>query len=255
MTPEQFRLDGQVALITGGSRNLGRAMTRALADAGADCVICSRHLEEAQATADEIAAETERRIVAHQVDLTVREQLEALVAATLERFGRIDVLINNAGVGLRKPIIEMSDDDWDTVLNLNVRAMFQLTRAVAPHMIARRYGRIINITSALGSIVLPGRSAYCASKGAVIQLTKVMACEWAEHEITVNAIAPGPFDTPYNQLLKQQPEQYERYLNLIPQHRWAAGEEIQSAALFLAAPASSFVTGSVVYVDGGWTAW
>lgn len=252
---DQFRLDGQVALITGGSRSLGKEMTQALAGAGADCVICSRKLAEVQAAADEIAQATGRRLVAHEVDVNSREQLEAMVTATMREFGRLDILINNAGIGMRKPIVEMEDEDWHRVLDTNLTSIFRLTRAVVPHMIARKYGRIINLSSALGSIALPGRSAYCASKGGVNQLTKVMALEWAEHNITVNAIAPGPFDTPNNRVLQQDPKVYESYLNLIPQHRWADCKEIQGLALFLASPASSFITGSTLPIDGGWTAW
>ncbi len=254
MSLEQFRLDGRAAIVTGGSRNLGKAMALALADAGADVLICSRTQEEVEAAREEIAAQTGRRVVAMTVDITERQQVEAMVTRAISEFGKIDILINNAGRGLRKPIVEMTDDDWHDVLNVCLTAPFVCARAVAPHMIQRRYGRIINISSALGAIALPDRSAYCSAKGGLIQLTKVMALEWAQFGITVNAICPGPFDTPYNQILKQNPEVYESYLQKIPQHRWASCDEIGGTAVYLASEAASFVTGTAVFVDGGWTA-
>lgn len=254
MSIDQFQLTGRVALVTGGSRNLGKAMALALAQAGSDLLICSRTSSEVEAAREEIAATTGRRVIALTVDITDRSQVEDMVGRALREFGRIDILINNAGRGMRKPLVDMTDADWAEIIEVCLTAPFLCTRAVVPHMLERKYGRIINISSALGAIALPDRSAYCAAKGGLIQLTKVMALEWAQSGITVNAIAPGPFDTPYNQVLKQDPAVYEAYLQRIPQHRWAQCEEIGGTAVYLASEAASFVTGTVVFVDGGWTA-
>lgn len=253
-TLDELRLDGQVALVTGGSRSLGKAMARALADAGADVAICSRHKDECVATARELAEQTGRTVVPHEVDVVQTALLEAMVADTMTRFGRIDILINNAGVGLRRPMLRLGDDDWQQVLDIDLTAPFKLSRAVVPHMIARHYGRIINISSALGQVAFPGRGPYCAAKGGLNMLTKVMALEWAEHGITANAICPGPFDTPGNQVLKDDPVAYAHYLSIIPERRWAQPREIGALALYLASPASAFVTGSLFTIDGGWTA-
>lgn len=249
-----FDLTGRVALVTGGSRGLGREMATALATQGADIIICSRKAEEVEQAAAEIAAETGRDVRGIQADVTQPPEVQRLVETALQAHGKIDILINNAGSGLRRPLIETTDEEWRRVLSVCLDAPFYVARAVAPHMIRAGYGRIINISSSLGSIALPERAAYCSAKGGLIQLTKVMALEWARYGITVNAICPGPFRTEYNLRLQENPALYESYLNLIPQHRWAELQEIRGAAVFLASEEASFVTGSALYVDGGWTA-
>ena len=251
---DQLRLDGQAALVSGGSRSLGKAMARALAEAGADLVICSRNADECQAAARELVETTGRRVEAYEADVTRPEAIERLVAGTLEKLGRIDILINNAGAGHRCQILDLRDADWQRIIDVNLTAPMRLGRAVAPHMIRRGYGRIINISSALGTVAFPGRAAYCSAKGGLLMLTKVMALEWARHGITVNAICPGPFDTPGNQSIKQDPVAFEHYLSIIPEHRWAQPDEIGPLALYLASPASAFVTGAAFHIDGGWTA-
>ncbi|HZP80496.1 MAG TPA: glucose 1-dehydrogenase [Chthonomonadaceae bacterium] len=249
-----FDLSGRVALVTGGSKGLGRAMAAALASCGAQVMICSRQQDEITRAAAEIAAETGQRVQGVVADMTQRADIEALVGATLSAFGKIDILINNAGAGLRRPLLEMSDEDWEGILSVCLTGPMRMARAVAPQMIQAGYGRIINISSSLGSIALPERAAYCSAKGGLLQLTKVMALEWALHGITVNAICPGPFQTAGNLKLQANPALYESYLGLIPQHRWAELSEIQGAAVFLASAEASFVTGTALYVDGGWTA-
>lgn len=249
-----FDLTGQVALVTGGSRGLGKEMAHGLAEHGADLVICSRSQSEIDATAAELAATTGRQVLGVATDVTRTAEIARLVQAALDRFGKIDILINNAGVGMRKPLLEMSDDDWSYILKVCLDGPFYVARAVVPHMIAAGYGRVINISSALGSVTLPERGAYCSAKGGLLQLTKVMALEWAEQGVTVNAICPGPFKTPYNLRLQEDPELYESYLGLIPQHRWGELEEVRAAAVYLASREAGFVTGTAVYVDGGWTA-
>jgi NAD(P)-dependent dehydrogenase (short-subunit alcohol dehydrogenase family) len=249
-----FDLSGQVALVTGGSRGLGREMAFALAEHGADLVLCSRNPAEVEGSAAEIARETGRRVVGLQADVTQRCDVEDLVEATVTRFGRLDILVNNAGAGLRKPLLDLKDEEWSRIIGVCLDGPFLVARTAVPHMVRSGYGRIVNISSALGAIALPERGAYCAAKGGLIQLTKVMALEWAEHGITVNALCPGPFKTPYNLRLQENPALFESYLNLIPQHRWGELSEIRAAAVFLASREASFVTGTALYVDGGWTA-
>jgi len=249
-----FNLTGRAAIVTGGSRGLGREMATALAGQGADVLICSRGAEEVSAAAAAIAAETGRRVVGVRADVTLPTDVEALVAAALDAFGRIDILVNNAGFALRRPILELTDAEWRGVLDVCLDAPFRVTRAVAPHMLKARYGRILNIASSLGAVALPERAAYCAAKGGLLQLTRVMALEWAPHGVTVNAICPGPFQTPYNLRLQENPALYESYLRLIPQHRWGELSEIRGAAVFLASEEATFVTGASLFVDGGWTA-
>jgi NAD(P)-dependent dehydrogenase (short-subunit alcohol dehydrogenase family) len=249
-----FDLSGQVALITGGSRGLGREMAYALAEQGANLVLCSRNQEEVERTAAEVAAATGREVLGLQADVVRSAEVKALVAVALERFGKIDILVNNAGAGLRKPLLELRDEEWDRIVRVCLDAPFYVAREVAPHMIQAGYGRILNISSSLGSIALPERGPYCAAKGGLLQLTRVMACEWAIHGVNTNAICPGPFRTPYNLRLEQFPEMFESYLNLIPQHRWGELGEIRGAAVFLASREAAFVNGTALYVDGGWTA-
>lgn len=249
-----FDFADQVAIVTGGSRGLGKEMASALAERGADLVLCSRHPDEAAAAAEEIARETGRRVIGLRADVTRPDDVEALVERTAAEYGHVEILVNNAGVGMRKPLLETTDEDWQRVLGICLDGPFRMAKAVAPHMLRAGYGRILNVSSALGSIALPERAAYCAAKGGLLQLTRVMALEWARGGITVNAICPGPFRTEYNLRLAEEPELFESYLNLIPQHRWGELSEIRAAAVFLASREASFVTGSAVYVDGGWTA-
>lgn len=251
---DRFCMDDRVALITGGNRGLGRAMAEAMAEAGAHIVVTSRSAENAATVAGELEAQYGRACRGYACDVTKPPDIQALVANVIAEFGKIDVLINNAGVNIRGPIEALALEDFQTVQNTNVTGVWLLCREVAPHMKARRYGRVINMGSMLSLIALPDRTLYTTSKGAVLQLTRALALEWAPWNITVNAILPGPFGTEMNRPLLEDPEQYRQFVSQIPLGRWGEPEEIGGLVLFLASEASSFVTGTGILIDGGWTA-
>jgi NAD(P)-dependent dehydrogenase (short-subunit alcohol dehydrogenase family) len=254
MSLDQFKLNGRVALITGGTGGLGVAMAQALADAGAHVVVTSRNQKKAEEAASKITETTGQRVVGIAADVTDSGQINAMVQSVINEFGRIDILINNAGINIRKPIEEFKDEEWDRVQETNLKGPFLCSRAVVKQMKAQRYGRVINISSMLGSVALPERAAYCSSKGGLIQLTKVMALECGPYNITVNAVCPGPFATELNAVVINNPEANKQFVDNIALGRWGKPEEITGAIIFLASDASSFVTGSSLFVDGGWTA-
>lgn len=249
-----FRLDGRSALVTGGARGLGRMMAEALAEAGAGVCITSRSDEAARQAAREIAAATGARVVGVPGEISTADGVARLTQEVAEAFGQVDVLVNNAGVNIRGQASELSEADWDTVIDTNLKGPFLVARAFGPAMCERGWGRVVMLSSMLATIALPGRAPYASSKAGVTALTRVLALEWASFGVTVNAICPGPFGTEMNRQLLNDPEKYQAFIQKLPVGRWGHLHEIKGCALFLASDASSFMTGSSLALDGGWTA-
>lgn len=249
-----FRLDGRSALVTGGVRGLGRVIAEALAEAGASVCLTSRSPEAASAAARDLATGTGARVVGVAGEVATGDGVDRLARETAEAFGHIDILVNNAGVNIRGNVGDLSEADWDTVVDTNLKGPFLVARAFGPAMCARGWGRVINLSSMLAAIALPGRAPYASSKAGVSALTRVLALEWASAGVTVNAICPGPFATEMNRQLLTDPEKYQAFVQKLPVGRWGELHEIKGVAVFLASDASSFVTGASIAIDGGWTA-
>jgi 2-deoxy-D-gluconate 3-dehydrogenase len=250
MAPDAFRLDGRAALVTGAATGIGAAIAVALAEAGAD-VACHGNTRPPDATCEKIAA-LGRRVLPVRGDLASRETAAALVEAAERAFGHVDILVNNAGLIRRAPAVEFAGDDWDTILEVNLSSVFRLCQQAGRRMLAQGRGKIVNVASLLsfqGGITVP---AYAASKGGVAQLTKALANEWAGRGVNVNAIAPGYVKTENTSALQKDPNRNRQILERIPAGRWAEPEDLAGAAVFLCSPASDYVHGHVLAVDGGW---
>jgi NAD(P)-dependent dehydrogenase (short-subunit alcohol dehydrogenase family) len=245
-----FSLAGRSALITGGSRGIGKAIAVGFARAGAELFLCSRHEKELSAAADEIRGQTGVRVECAVVDMAKRGDVRRLAGEATGRLGKIDILVNNAGWNIPQPIDEIRDQDWDYVVELNLSSCMALTRALVPGMKERRWGRVIHISSIMGLASTPARNAYSATKAALIGMAKASALELGPFGITVNCIAPGPIATemPMSILSKQQQDALAARTAM---NRWARPEELIGPALLLASEAGSYVTGTVLVVDGG----
>jgi 2-dehydro-3-deoxy-D-gluconate 5-dehydrogenase len=250
MSVDRFNLSGRVALVTGASRGLGAAMAMALAESGADVILHDR-----SDTCDAERAIKERtgvRTCCFKADLSSREDADRLATSAVSAMGRVDILVNNAGIIRRSPAVQFSDADWDEVLEVNLTAVFRLSRAIGRGMVGRGSGKIVNVASLLsfqGGLTVP---SYAAAKGGVAQLTKALANEWAGRGVNVNAIAPGYMRTDNTAALRQDETRYRQITERIPAGRWGDPADLGGAVVFLASPASDYVHGHVLVVDGGW---
>ena len=252
MILDRFSLKDQVAVVTGASRGIGKAMSLAFAEAGADVVAAARTLPKLEALAEQIRS-FNRRCLVCQTDTTVAQDIDRLVRKTLEEFGRVDILVNNAGMNVRKLAIDLSEPEWDRILNTNLKAYFFCAQAVARVMAKKNGGKIINISSLRAILAPPMASAYTASKGGVSQLTKALAVEWAGFNIRVNAIAPGYTETELTAHFKEKEKDlYESIRTRTALKRWGRPEDLTGVAIFLASDASAYLTGQTLYVDGGY---
>jgi gluconate 5-dehydrogenase len=251
---KQFDLTGKKAVVTGGSKGLGQSIAAGLASAGASVMLASRNLDEAKAAAESIASDLSSRAMAVQADVSQEGDVRQLIERAMDELGGIDILVNNAGINIRGPIEELTLDDFRQVERINVEGVWLCSRAVVPAMKKAGQGRIINMSSTLGVVGLANRTPYASSKGAVAQMTKALALELAPFNILCNAICPGPFLTPMNVPIAESEQAKRDIIGAVALGRWGRLEEIQGAAIFLASDASSYVTGSLLMVDGGWTA-
>lgn len=249
-----FDLTGRTALVTGGSKGLGLAMARTLAQAGASVAIAARHPGELESALAAILDGTRSRGAWLVADMTRRDQVEALARSAVEALGPIDILVNNAGINRVSPIDAILDADWDEVLAVNLTAPMILSRALAGPMKQRGWGRIIHISSAFGLVSRAGRNAYSATKAGLIGMTHSMALDLASSGVTVNAILPGPFETPMTATMHPDPSHKQWFTDRVPMGRWGRTEELAGPLLLLASDAGSFITGAAIPVDGGWLA-
>ena len=239
--------------MTGASRGLGRAMAVAFATAGAHVALAARSKPDLEETAQQVERHGVRALVV-TTDVTRYDEVEALVARTVETLGGLDVLVNNSGIARTTPLAEATPEDWRAIVDVNLTGVFNGCRAAAPHLIARRRGKVINLASVLGAVGLPGYALYAATKGGVIALTRTLGVEWARHNVQVNAIAPGWFVTDMNEAAFADPRISERLTRDIPMRRTGRLEEIAPLAVFLASSASDFMTGQTIFLDGGHSA-
>jgi len=253
MGGELFSLKGKVAVVTGGSKGLGKAIALALADAGADVVVASRTQAELDKVAEEIRAK-DQRALAIATDTTDLDSIKKLAGKVMEEFGKIDILVNNAGQGATVPFLKLPVDEWDRILNVNLKGYFLWTQVLGAPMFKAKSGRVINISSAMGSSPMGFMAHYAASKGAINAMTKSLAQEWATRGVTVNAIAPSYFLTDINKNAHADEATNKLIMSKTPMGRWGEMDDLVGLVIYLASDASAYMTGAILPLDGGWTA-
>ncbi|MHB1404034.1 MAG: SDR family NAD(P)-dependent oxidoreductase [Desulfitobacteriaceae bacterium] len=245
-----FDISGKIALITGGGGTLGTTIANGLATVGVNMVVADVNLESAQKTCDLISAHG-TRVLPIQVDVTDPASVNSMVDSVLNEFGKIDILLNHAGINIRKPAIEYTPEEWEKVLAVNLTGMFHCAQAVGKVMLKQGKGRIVNTASTLASVSQPLQAVYASSKGGIVQLTKVLAEEWAPYGVNVNAIGPGYFETELTKKYLSDPAVSDTLLSKIPMKRFGQPDELVGTIIFLSSEASAYVTGHTVYIDGG----
>lgn len=249
---KQFSLEGKVAMVTGSSKGLGEAAAMALAKVGADVAVCGRNRADIDRVVDRLKA-TGSRAAGFVLEVTSTDTVQAGVETILDHFGKVDILLNNAGTNYRVPVLEFPEEEWDRVINTNLKGYYLVAKAVVPQMIEHGYGKVINMSSILGRIGIINQLAYASAKGGVDQMTKIMAIEWAKLGVRVNAIAPTYFETDMVKQIRNDKERFDFINARTPMGRWGHLKEIEGLVIFLASPASDFITGQSIAIDGGWT--
>lgn len=253
MSLELFDLTGKVAMVTGSTRGLGEVTAKALAKAGADVAVCGRNRGDLDRVSSAIK-DMGRNSAGFVLEVTLKDKVHEGVEQILKHFGKVDILVNNAGTNYRVPVLEYPEEAWDLIINTNLKGYFLVAQAVVPQMLERGYGKVINMSSIFGKVPLPDQLAYASSKGGVNQMTKVMALEWAKQGVRVNAIGPTYFETDMVAQIRNDPQRFKFINERTPMGRWGHLPELEGIVIFLAAPASDFITGQTIYIDGGWTA-
>jgi 2-deoxy-D-gluconate 3-dehydrogenase len=251
-----MRVEGKVAVVTGAGTGIGKAAAEGLAHFGADVVITeiTSKMELGHEVAKEIAEKTGRKVIALPLDLPDLNSIQALTDAAIAQFGKIDILVNNAGIQIAKPALEVTESDWDKVLDTNLKGAFFCSQSVAKEMVKQNFGRIINIASQNGLVGYHNRAAYCSAKAGMVNLTRVLAIEWAKYGINVNAVAPTFIRTPLGEQTLKDKTFYDDIISRIPLGRIGEPEELIGAVVYLASDAATLVTGHTLLADGGWTA-
>ncbi|MCP4265463.1 MAG: SDR family oxidoreductase [Candidatus Brocadiaceae bacterium] len=251
---DQFSIKGKVCVVTGAGKGIGKEVARLFYINGAKLSLITKNMDDLLDLKKEMEFNDDE-VLLYEGDVSEEETVMAFVGDTLKKFKSIDILINNAGIRFRKPFLDISTCEWNNVINVNLNSIFLLCREAGRHMVQQRRGNIINLSSIIGTLGLPELSAYGASKGGIITLTKCLALEWAKYNINVNAIAPGFCETSYTEQFKKKTELYKFTIERTPQRKWGTSLDVANACLYLSTDASKYITGETLNLDGGWSAW